>query len=331
MSQVVAREAESRHGIYNLFLHEVLSWECGSWSDNCSEDQCASEHDRICIQNTYWLEPHVDLLKILGIQLSMRANEVGERVHNFFAPDNLSQGQHHRQVVDGNWPVLGNNPWVASQRHIGGQSSNPKNFNLQQSDSERGHSGHSLQVPHGLNFTQSTPGPDFAKSQSQSPRPNLNGYNHEHQVFQTRQNEANFLGVDSESDQCNIMSRRVSVYESQQGNGPEHHTKISVRSETSESPVSFDFFGDQQQLMSGRQPGMLQSLPQQQSGFNDMQQILQQQIMFRKMQELQRMQQLEQLEARQQNSINQISSISKQESGNHSPALINSPRVSEAV
>uniref|UniRef100_A0A5B7A441 Uncharacterized protein n=1 Tax=Davidia involucrata TaxID=16924 RepID=A0A5B7A441_DAVIN len=259
----------------------------------------------------------------------MPGNEVGDTVHNFFAPENLSQGQHHAQVVDGNWPVLGNNLWVASQRQFGGRSSNPKNFNLQHSDLERGHSSsHSLEVPHGLNFTQSTPRPDFAKSQSQSPQPNLNGYIHGHQVFQSRQNETNFLGVDTESDQCNIMSRGLSIYKSQQGNGPEHHTKISVRSETSESPVSIDFFGGQQQ-MSGQQPGMLQSLARQQSGFNDMQ-PLQQQAMFRKFQELQRLQQLQQLEARQQNSINQISSIAKQGSGNHSPTLINSTPITEA-
>ncbi|KAA8542537.1 hypothetical protein F0562_023689 [Nyssa sinensis] len=258
----------------------------------------------------------------------MPGNEVGDRVHNFFAPENLSQGQHHTQVGDGNWPVLGNNLWVTSQRHIGGQGPNPKNFNLQQSDPERGHGSHSLEVPHGLNFTQSTPRPDLANSQFQSPLPNLNGYIHGHQVFQTRQNEANFLGVDTESDQRNIMSRGLSTFESQQGNGPEHHMKIPLRSETSESPVSFDFFGSQQQ-MSAQQPNMLQSLPQQQPGFNDMQ-LLQQEVMFRKFQELQRLQQLQQVEARQQTSMNQISSFAKQGSGNHSPTLINSTPVTEA-
>ncbi|CAL5362364.1 unnamed protein product [Camellia sinensis] len=242
----------------------------------------------------------------------MPGNEVGDRVHNFFAQDNLSQGQDHSQVVDGSWSVLSNNLWAGSQRHIGLPSSNSKNYNLEQ-------------VPHGLNFTQSTLRPELAKSHSQSQQPNLNGYIHGHQILQTRQNEENFLGVDTESVCHNITSRGLSIYESQQGNGPGNHTS-SVRSESSESPVSFDFFGSQQQ-MSGQQTGILQSLPRQQPGFNDMQ-LLQQQVMLRKMQELQRQQQMQQLEARQQNSLNQIPSITKQASGNHSPAVINSTPIS---
>ncbi|KAI7986168.1 hypothetical protein LOK49_LG14G00556 [Camellia lanceoleosa] len=66
--------------------------------------------------------------------------KVGDRVHNFFAQDNLSQGQDHSQVVDGSWSVLSNNLWAGSQRHIGLPSSNSKIYNLEQ-------------VPHGLNFT----------------------------------------------------------------------------------------------------------------------------------------------------------------------------------
>ncbi|XP_059640437.1 uncharacterized protein LOC132282703 [Cornus florida] len=253
----------------------------------------------------------------------MPGNEVEDKVHNFFAPDNLSQGQ----VVDGNWPVLGNNPWVGSQSHLVVPNSKLKNYNLQLSDNERGHSSHSLRVPHGLNFTQSSYRPDFAKSQSRSPQTNLNGYINEQQVFQTRQNEANFLGVDTESDQRNVTSGGLSVYDSQQVNGPEYHTKVSVGPETSESPVSFDFFSGQPQ-MSIQQLGMLQSLPQQQSGFSDVQ-LLQQQQMFRKMQELQRQQQLQQLEARQRNSMNQFSAIAKQGSSNHSAALINDTPLAE--
>ncbi|XP_059642164.1 uncharacterized protein LOC132284110 [Cornus florida] len=258
----------------------------------------------------------------------MPGNEVGERVHNFFAPDNLSQGQHHSQIADGNWQVVGNNLWVGNQRHIGGPSSKSKTYSQQLSDNERGNNSHSVQVPYGLSSTQSTPRPDFPKNQSQSPQPNLNGYFHGHQVFQTRQNETNFLGVDTESDQRNITSEGLSIYELQQGNGPEQHTKISVRSETSEPPVGFDFFVGQQQ-MGSQQPHMLQSLQRQQSGYNEMQ-LQQQQVMFRKMQELQRQQQLQQLEARQQNSINQFSTIAKQGSGNHSPDFITGNPLTEA-
>ncbi|KAK3018422.1 hypothetical protein RJ639_003443 [Escallonia herrerae] len=140
-------------------------------------------------------------------------------------------------------------------------------------------------------------------------------------MFQPRLDEANFLGVDTESDLHNLNSRGFPTYELQQRSGPEHLTHTSVRSETSESPVSLDLFGGQHQMSAPHQ-GMVQSLPQQQSRINDMQQ-LQQQVMLRKLQELQR-----QKELRQQNSANQISSFARQAS-NHSPALINGTPISD--
>ena len=67
-------------------------------------------------------------------ELSMPGNEVGDRVHNFFGQENLSQGQYHSQAVDGNWPGLSNNLWAGSQRPTGAPFiSNLKNFNIQQS------------------------------------------------------------------------------------------------------------------------------------------------------------------------------------------------------
>lgn len=64
----------------------------------------------------------------------MPGNEVGDRVQNLFGQDNLSQDQHHPQVIGGNWPHLSNNPWVVSQRQIGSPyNSNLKNCNVQQS------------------------------------------------------------------------------------------------------------------------------------------------------------------------------------------------------
>ncbi|KAI8528836.1 hypothetical protein RHMOL_Rhmol12G0178400 [Rhododendron molle] len=247
----------------------------------------------------------------------MTGNEVGDRVHNFFAQDNLSEGQHHSQVVDGSWQLVGNNPWVGSNRHIGLPSSNSKNY-PQHPDTERGHSSYSFPVSHGLNLTPST----------QSQQPNLNGYMYGRQILQTRQNEANFLGVDTESDCNNITSRGLSTYSSLQRNGPEGYT-TAIRSESSESPVSFDFFGSEQQ-MSGKPTGMLQSLPQQQFGYDEMQ-LMQQQVMMRKMHEFQRQQQIQQIEARQQNSINQIPFITKQASDSHSPAVINGTPISSIM
>lgn len=65
--------------------------------------------------------------------LSMPGNEVGDRVHNFFGQENLSQGQHQSQAIDGNWPGLSNNLWVGGQRQIGGPFiSSLKNYNVQQ-------------------------------------------------------------------------------------------------------------------------------------------------------------------------------------------------------
>ena len=64
----------------------------------------------------------------------MPGNEVGDRIHNFFGQENLSQGQHHPEVVEGAWPGLGNNQWVGSQRQIGTPFiSNLKNNSVTQS------------------------------------------------------------------------------------------------------------------------------------------------------------------------------------------------------
>lgn len=258
----------------------------------------------------------------------MPGNEVGDRVHNFFGQENLSQGQHHSQAIHGNWPGLNNNLLVGNQRQIGAPFiSNLKNYNVQQSDSERGDGSQTMRVPHGFNLTQSNLRPEFGRNSSQNQQASLNGYVQGHQIFQTRQNEANFLGVDTESDQHNLTSRGISTLESQRGNGPELSKKNSSRLEATESPVNYDFFGQQQ--MSGQQPAMLQSLPRQQSGINDMQ-LLQQQLMLTQMQEIQRQQQLHQLEARQQSSINQVSSLPKQTAPNHSAALINGIPINEA-
>ncbi|KAL7098920.1 hypothetical protein ACP275_09G049100 [Erythranthe tilingii] len=160
-------------------------------------------------------------------------------------------------------------------------------------------------MTHGLNFTQSNLRPDFARSPTLNEQPNLNGFMYGNQFHQTRQNEANFLAMDTNSDQRQLMtSRGLSV--------PDHQANASY-------PVSFDLFGGQQQ-MSYQQSSIPQSLQHQQSGVNDMQK-LQQQLMIRKMQELQRHQQHQQhqqLDLRQHDSVNQVSPFAKQTSGNQS-------------
>lgn len=198
---------------------------------------------------------------------------------------------------------------------------------LVQADSDRGHGSQSSHVPHGLNFTQSNLKPELGRVQSPNQQPTLNGYVHGHQMLQTRQNEANFLGMDTESDRHNLTSRGLSTVESPSGNGLEHK-KNSARLETSESPVSFDFFGGQQQ-MSGQHLNMLQSLPRQQSGMSDLQ-LIQRHAMLTQIQELQRQQQLQQLETRQQSYANQVSPIAKQAAANHSSSLINGVPINES-
>ncbi|XVF49988.1 hypothetical protein PTKIN_Ptkin04bG0059800 [Pterospermum kingtungense] len=229
----------------------------------------------------------------------MPGNEVGDRIHNFLGQESLSQGQHHSQVIDGTWPGLSNNLLVGSQRQVGGPLvSGLKNFNVHQfGESVRGHGGQSSSLQHGLNFTQSGLRPDTARSQSQ---PIANGYMQGHQALQARQNETNFLGMDT-------TSRGLSILDSQIGNVPDLHKKNSLRLESTESPVNYDFFGGQQQI-SGQHPGMVQPLPRQQSGMTDTQ-LLQQHAILKQMQELQRQQlakqQFQLSEARQLNPTNQ--------------------------
>nr|GMC52607.1 uncharacterized protein LOC109149591 isoform X1 [Ipomoea batatas] len=251
----------------------------------------------------------------------MPGNEVGDRLHNFFAQENFSQGQHQAQVLDGNWPALNNNNNLLNEnpRPIGLLGSNPKSYNLQPPvvDTGRGPGSHMLNGPHGMNFPQSSPRPEVSKSQLQSQQQNFNDYMYGH-LYQARQDEGKFLAVNTGSDQCNVASLGSSFYDSQQGVGPEHQTHTPVRSEASESPGSFNLFGSQHQL-SSHQSNMLQPPQRQQSGFNDMQQ----QIMLMRMQELQRQQQLQQLDARQQNTFHQISPFSKVTSSSHPSSLGN--------
>ncbi|KAK7411354.1 hypothetical protein VNO78_02787 [Psophocarpus tetragonolobus] len=255
----------------------------------------------------------------------MPGNEVGDRVHNFFGQENLSQGQYHSQAVDGNWPGLNNNLWAGSQRATVPFISNLKNFNLQQSDSEQGHSS-SPHLRHVLNLSQSSFRPESGRNLMPNQQSAVNGYIQGQQVFQTRQNEANNLGVDTESD-WHSLSRGISVLESQ-GSGLELYKKNFSRNDAAESPVNFDFFGGQQQV-SGSHSGMLQPLPRQQSGINEIH-LLQQQAVHNQMQEFQRQQQFHHLEPKQQNSMTPTSSISKQAVASHSASLISGIPINEA-
>ncbi|KZV23286.1 hypothetical protein F511_02187 [Dorcoceras hygrometricum] len=256
----------------------------------------------------------------------MPGNEFGDRVHNFFAQDNAFQGQPESQVVEGNWPVLNNNFWIGSHRQADALHSNNKTYNLQDPDIDRGQSSYPFHVTQGLNFVQSSVRADFSKNQSQNEQTNLNGYMFGNQFQLSRQNEANFLSADTDTEPHHaIPSRGFSVHELQQGGGIENGAKTSLRSETSMPSVSLDLFGGQQQI-SHHQSSMLQPVQHQHPGINNMQQQQQQQqLMIKKMQDLQRQQQFQPLEIRQQNYMNQIPPVTKQASGSHSTAIDGNP------
>ncbi|KAK9008845.1 hypothetical protein V6N11_080322 [Hibiscus sabdariffa] len=237
----------------------------------------------------------------------MPGNEFGDRIHNFLAGESLSQGQHHLQVFDGTWSGLNNNLWVGSQSQAGGPLvSSLKNFSVHQLDVDRGHCGQSPNLQHGMNFNQSGLRPESARSQSVNQSSIENGFLQGHQAFNTRQNGTNFLGVNTASRDSDL------------------HKKSSMRSESTESPVNYDFFGGQQQI-NGQHPGMIQPFPRQKVGRTDIQ-LLQQHAALNKMQEFQRQQiptQFQLPEARQLSSVNQVSSVVKQGSHSLSPAPIN--------
>ncbi|KAG6410254.1 hypothetical protein SASPL_128307 [Salvia splendens] len=248
----------------------------------------------------------------------MPGNELGDRVHNFFAQDNSSQGQHQTHGLEGNWPVPNNNFWVGSPRPVGVVNSSTKSYSGQNPEIDRGHSSYPVHAAHGLNFSQSNLRPDFSRSQSLNEQQYSNGHMYGNQYSQGRQNEENFRELDAYSNQHNILaSRGLPVHELQRISGREQLPNSSDRSGSSVSSVSFDLFGGQQQ-MNHQQASLLQALQRQQSGLNDMHQ-LQQQLMIRKMEELQRQQQLQQLDSRPQNPNHQVPQAAKQASGSQSP------------
>lgn len=63
----------------------------------------------------------------------MPGNEVGDRVHNFFEQEHVSQGQYHPQIADGNWAAANNNFRVGNQRQFDALSSKTIDYSLQQS------------------------------------------------------------------------------------------------------------------------------------------------------------------------------------------------------
>ncbi|KAF8118709.1 hypothetical protein N665_0002s0024 [Sinapis alba] len=236
----------------------------------------------------------------------MPGNEYGERIHNFFGQEGLSQDQHQSQVVDGSWSGFSNG-LVGNQRQIDPSLiANLKSYSTQQSDGpERGQPSNSQ---HG--FTQQQPiRSEYSRSLLQDSQQLTNGYMH----GQAMPNGSNFLGMDVTSSRDNLSAK---------GCSPNIH-KNSMRFEMGESPVNYDFFGGQQQL-NHQLPGMLQHFPRQQMTFNDMQ-LLKEQAMVKQMHEYQIQQQLhkQQLEARQLSSLNSNGVSGNRSSNYQSHPLIN--------
>ncbi|PON83484.1 hypothetical protein TorRG33x02_207560 [Trema orientale] len=253
----------------------------------------------------------------------MPGNELEEKIRILYELDNFSLGQHHSQAIDDSQPVLIYDQWLEKQR----QSFNLKSSTVQQFDSLRGHGSEPF-TAFDQNYGQLTQRPDLSSNQSINQELNPYGFMLEWQNFQTRQ----FLGERTGFDPHNLTSRGLSVLKSQQEYASVDSptlTTNSERSEMTDASTEYNFVGGKQ-LVSGQQPGIPQSTPMQQPGFNDVQ-LLQQHIMLKKLQELQRQQQLQQFgDARQQNSLHHQSSITKQVSGVQYPTLINGTPVNDA-
>ncbi|KAG2334505.1 hypothetical protein Bca52824_005685 [Brassica carinata] len=244
----------------------------------------------------------------------MPGNEYGERIHNFFGQEGLSQDQHQSQVVDGSWSGFSNG-LGGSQRQIDPSLiANLKSYSSQQSDNpERGQSSNSQ---HGFTQQQQPIRSEYSRSLLQDSQQLTNGYMH----GQAMPNGSSFLGMDVASSRDNLSAK---------GFSPNIH-KSPMRFEMGESPVNYDFFGGQQQLNS-QLPGMLQPFPRQQMTFNDMQ-LLKEQAMVKQMHEYQIQHQLhkQQLEARQLNSLNSNGVSGNRSSNYQSHPLINGVPLQDA-
>ncbi|XWS32958.1 hypothetical protein CRYUN_Cryun22dG0035600 [Craigia yunnanensis] len=264
----------------------------------------------------------------------MPGNEVEDGIHCLFDLDNSLQGQHLPQAADGNWPVLNYNQWVGKLRQFGeSQNFNLKSYNLQQSDSVRGHGGEALSVPYNQNCTQLSPTLEYSQILSGNHQLNTNGFLLGCQSFGMQQNQPGFLGENTGYDQHNLISRGSSIFKSHQENESCESptlTTNSERSEITEASTDLNFLKGQQQLLNSPQLGIQQPLPMQQSGYNDMQ-LLQQHIMIKQLEDLQRQQQFQQFgDLRQQNSLNQLSAIAKRSAAGQFSPLINGTPVHEA-
>ncbi|XP_070660767.1 uncharacterized protein [Malus domestica] len=244
----------------------------------------------------------------------MPGNEIEGRIHNFYEQDNYSR---QSQVADNNWPVDIYNQWHGKQRETS---------NVQQLDFGRGRGGESLSFD--KTYKQLAQKPELSHIQTRNQHLETNGFMLGWQDLQ----ESQFFDDSSVLVPLALTSRGLSILQSEQENASCDSptlTTNSERSEITEASSEFNFVGRQPQLVRGQQQGIPQIHSMQQSGYNDMQ-MLQQHLMFKKLQELQRQQQLQQFgDARQHNAVNQLSAINKQTSGVQFSPLINGTPVND--
>ncbi|XP_023549729.1 uncharacterized protein LOC111808146 [Cucurbita pepo subsp. pepo] len=210
-----------------------------------------------------------------------------------------------------------------------------KNCNVTLQDSVGGYPRENLTVSLGRNFAPLASRPGFCSDTLEGQPLNTNGYMFGGQNFQTEHSQQAFLGETTGYDPHVLMLRGLSVLKSHQEYAPVDSptlTTNSERSEITESSTDFNFLGGSQQLVRGQQQldtSQLQSM--QQSTYNDVQ-LLQQQMMFKQMQDIHRQQQqLQQFgDARQQGSQNQISAFPRQSTGGQYPSFINGTSLSDS-
>ncbi|KAF5480205.1 hypothetical protein F2P56_000971 [Juglans regia] len=267
----------------------------------------------------------------------MPGNEVEDRIHKLYELDNSSQDQQQSQAVEGSWPAHNYNQWVGKRRQIGSALNfNLKNCNVQQLDSVKEHGSESLSLLFNQNYTQLIQRPEFSSIYSRNQLLNSNGDMLGCPKFQAMQRQSKSLGENTVYDPHTITSRGSSFFiphrENVSGDSPTLTTN-SEKSELTETSFDFDFdfIEGKQQLARGQQLNTPQTYLMQQSGYNDMQLLQQQHMVFKQLQELQRQQQLQHLgDARPQNSSNQISAMTKQATGAQSSPVINGTPVNDA-
>ncbi|PWA52545.1 hypothetical protein CTI12_AA446230 [Artemisia annua] len=248
----------------------------------------------------------------------MPGNEVGDKIHNFYSQENLFQGQH-LHPVGANWDS-DNSLWVNGQRQIGPLGSNAKPYVHEQPET-------SPPVPYGYKLMQTTAKPEFIKNQPHSQNQNMNVYIYGYQGLQTRPDETNYLGLHAESDHDNMNQGDYLVHESEEGGVSEQifncHRSSDFTAHSSSNP-----FGGQHQI-SGHHSGLQQPLHHKQSGVSDVRTI-QQQLMLKKMQELQRRKNMQQVDTRQNTLTNQATAFATEVSGGNSHGFRNGPPLFES-